>query len=92
MAGRPTVKPDENLIQDYVDQGYNKSEIAKLLHVSRPTLNKLINEHGLADGVAYDILNDDEIDRHVKEAKVHLPFIGERMVIGYLKSKGYVFC
>lgn len=89
MAGRPVINVDGTLIGEYVDQGFNKSEIANFLNVSRPTLYKAIEEHGLSEDVSYDVLSPDEVDRYVKEAKAHLPFMGERMVIGYLKSKGY---
>lgn len=50
-SGRKPFKSDkfEGLYSQYINREINKSEFAKLLEVSRPTLDKLIREYGNKD-------------------------------------------
>ena len=92
MAGRPNVAVDRGELESYLLQGFTKSAIAELLDISRPTLNKLIAAHHLHHISEQSEITDQEIDEIMEHAKAELPHLGERMVIGYFTSKGYVFC
>lgn len=88
MAGRPMVQIDLDVIQQGLDAGLTKIEIANTLNISRPTLNKILNDEFPDTG--YSSVTDDEIDSILLEAKLQLPNMGERLIIGYFKSKGFV--
>ena len=91
MVGQPNVDVDRGELESYLLQGFTKSAIAELLDISLPTLNKLIAAHHHHISEQTEI-TDQEIDEVMEHAKAELSHLGERMVIGYFASKGYVFC
>lgn len=80
MAGRPEKQIDIDQLQDLLDAGYTKKDIADQLGVCRNTLNKFLPPK--------QVISDEALDGEIIEAKTKLPEMGERLVIGFLRSKG----
>jgi ribosomal protein S13 len=90
MAGRPTVEVEKADLEKCIDEGHTKAAIARIVGVSRTTLDRLIVEHNLGRMFQKSILTDQQIDEVTKQAKEALPFLGERMILGYFASKRYI--
>ena len=65
-------------------------DISRILGVSRVTLFRHRKEAGILDNFCYSNLNDEEIEEKVIAIKHEMPEIGERMLLGTLKSQGII--
>lgn len=89
MAGHRKINIDHDMLKDAISAGYSKREICDGFAVSRPTLNRIISENEeLKARISYSDITDEAIDVLLLEAKLNLPNMGERMIIGFFKGKG----
>lgn len=89
MEGRPAKQFDEDEIIRLMEQGQSKSSIAAHMGISRPTLNKIIGDcPRLSTLSSFSNIVDEQVDQLVCEAKKELPLAGERIIIGFIHSKG----
>lgn len=86
--GRPKTLLDSEFIRSKLAVGCTITKIAEETGVTRNTLKRKMKESNIPR-LTHVTLPDVEIDNLLTEAKMSLPFAGERLMIGYLKSKGY---
>lgn len=75
------------LLRTLLQAGISKSQTARQLNISRPTLDTIITSHNLTHLTEKSNLSDQEMDVIMSDAKAELPSFGERMVIGYFQSR-----
>jgi len=88
MAGRPHKVLQVADVKVYIQGGYSKCQIAELLNVSRPTLNRFLRDSNIDHLLDKVEMSDNEVDDVTAAVKVRCPHMGERGVLGYFKSKG----
>lgn len=67
--GRPKVLISENTLLDLRELGYNWTEIAKMLMVSRWTINRRVRELNIEELTGYSKVTDDQLDQKILELK-----------------------
>ena len=69
--------------------GFTWTCIAKMLNVSRSTINRRVADHGLQDASKFSEKADAELD-HLTQDYIsrHGPTIGQSYLIGHLRSLG----
>jgi len=70
MAGRPTTHISLEDVQLYIRQGHNKTSIAQLLNISRPTLNGFLKSANIDHLLTKNVMTDEEIDERTSAAKI----------------------
>jgi hypothetical protein len=70
--------------------GVKWSEIAKLIGVSRMTLYRKRKEAGIENDFQYSSLTHEQLKHILLIIRETLPFNGERMLLGYLRSHGVI--
>lgn len=70
-------------------QGFTISEAACTLHVSRPTLYKLIREYHIKQNKFTDI-SDQDLDAAIIAVKQRHPHVGEVMLNGHLRAQNII--
>ncbi len=74
-------------LQRMLDLNFPISKVAEQLQVSRPTVYKAIETHGLNYRRFTDV-NEEEVQQRVAQIKTHHPNAGEVMVHGHLQAQG----
>uniref|UniRef100_A0A3B3BMS2 Integrase core domain-containing protein n=1 Tax=Oryzias melastigma TaxID=30732 RepID=A0A3B3BMS2_ORYME len=87
-TGRPRYDIDQEILEELLDVNLPVSCIAKLLGVSRSTINRRMREFGVSARQTYSTLTDEELDDAVIRIKNEMPSSGYRMVKGRLRSTG----
>lgn len=64
--------------------GFTVTQIAARFCVSRPTIYKLLRDAGIVLSQRFTAVNDNELDRTIREIKETHPNAGEINVIGHL--------
>ena len=82
MKGRPKFIIDHNIVDNLMQLRFNKTQIARILNVSRTTLWRHIGNMN-----SFTEINDDDLDRQVIDIKKMHPDSGERIIEGILRSR-----
>ena len=85
IMGRLKKVVDVSRVKQLLQSGLSKSRVAAVMKISRPLLYRRVKRNNIS---TYQSLTDAEIDTLVTSAQNELPSFGERMVLGYLRSKG----
>ncbi|KAA8577807.1 hypothetical protein FQN60_001058 [Etheostoma spectabile] len=88
-SGRPRVILSEEYVSELLNMGLSVKCIAKLVGVSRWTLQRRMNEWGLSVRGLYSDLTDDELDILVSAIHSSSPNAGYRMMMGLLRAQGH---
>lgn len=86
--GRPRFIIDKEQLEYLCSLSFSWTDMALLLGVSRMTLYRRREEFGMLDEPSR-VLNDSELKTKVSEIKNTLPGVGEKLILGRLKSMGY---
>ena len=87
VPGRPRLLVDHDQIVCLRDMGFNWSEIARLLGISRMTLYRRRMELGIT-GSCYTDISYHELCSVITEIREQMPDVGERMLNGALVARG----
>jgi hypothetical protein len=49
MAGQPKIEVNLDSLVDLIETGTSKTDVAKHFNICRPTLDRIIRDHGLTD-------------------------------------------
>ena len=85
--GRPVYEIDFGVVRELYSIGIPITKISSMLSIHRSTLYRHMNKHDVKLKRFDDISNDD-LDSVIKGIKRDHPFCGERMMAGFLISKG----
>lgn len=87
--GRPSVVIDVE--QVYALRGYHFkwNQIANIFCIHRSTMWRKLKELNYNFDQAYSNLSNEELKTEVKVIKQNHPLAGERMVVGFLRAKGF---
>lgn len=88
-SGRPRVILSKEYVSELLNMGLSVKCIAKLVGVSRWTLQRRMNEWGLSVRGLYSDLTDDELDILVSVIHSSNPNAGYRMMMGLLRAQGH---
>lgn len=86
--GRPRFIIAKEQLEYLHSLSFSWTDIASLLGVSRMTLFRRREEFGMLDEPSR-VLTDSELKTRVSEIKNMLPGVGEKLILGRLKSMGY---
>ncbi|KAK6475949.1 hypothetical protein HHUSO_G23946 [Huso huso] len=86
-CGRPRQNVSKEEIEHLLSLKTTLSDVASILGISRPTLNRLMREYQIT-GPTFSTLSDEQLDAAVCERKIHHPHVGEVMLNGHLRSRG----
>uniref|UniRef100_A0A7M5TT23 Integrase catalytic domain-containing protein n=1 Tax=Clytia hemisphaerica TaxID=252671 RepID=A0A7M5TT23_9CNID len=89
FLGDQPYKIDFNVLESLRDCHFNLSTIAKIFGIDRTTLWRKMKAEGFNVTLKYSDLRDEQLDTEVAEIKQSRPLIGEKMVCGILRSRGY---
>lgn len=84
--GRPSYSLRQDQLLALVDVGFNVSQIAELLQVSKRTIERRFVEFDISTRSYCDI-NNDELDARVREIKLFHPNVGSKNLAGYLAAR-----
>lgn len=86
--GRPRFDIERDQLEYLASMGFSWTKIADILGVSRMTVYRRRREYGLlADPL--DTIDDNNLDRVLRQMRADFPAIGETMVQGNLRATGY---
>lgn len=86
--GRPRFLISRNQLEYLRSLSFTWSQISSLLGVSRMTIYRRREEFGMLDEQTTE-LSDSELIALIEELRQELPYIGQVMVMGILRSRGY---
>ena len=88
-GGRPSFDIPPSILEELRGLGFTWTCIAKMLNVSRSTINRRVADHGLQDAGKFSEITDAELD-HLTQDYIsrHGPTIGQSYLIGQLRSLG----
>ena len=86
-GGRPSFDIPPSVLEELRGLGFTWTCIAKMLNVSRSTINRRVADHGLQDASKFSEITDAELD-HLTQDYIsrHGPTIGQSYLIGQLRS------
>ena len=85
---RPSVNVDLEEVKFLLSKGFSKTNVAKILGVSRQTLYNRDNASSQINLQKYSRMSTADLDQKVKEIKSNHPNDGEVMLNGHLLSRG----
>eukprot|EP00794_Sanderia_malayensis_P008210 gene8210-9090_t len=85
-AGRPKFCISKELLENFHETGMTWTRIGRLLHVSRSTIIRRVNEYGIES--TFSNISDAELDNFIREILSLTANAGETYVRGGLKSRG----
>ena len=87
--GRPSFVIQPEMLEDLLELGFSKQQIARLLGVSRWTIYRRVREYGLYHVSAFSDLSDAELDQKIRDyINRHGQTTGQVFLMGYLRSLG----
>ena len=87
--GRPSFVIQPETLEDLLELGFLKQQIARLLGVSRWTIYRRVREYGLYHVSAFSDLSDAELDQKIRDyINRHGQTTGQVFLRGYLRSLG----
>eukprot|EP00794_Sanderia_malayensis_P002134 gene2134-2422_t len=84
--GRPSFILTKPQLEFYLEHNFSVPTISKILSVSESTIKRRLKKHNLSISETYSDVNDDELDREVKELISKNPNCGYRRMHGLLSS------
>eukprot|EP00794_Sanderia_malayensis_P001485 gene1485-1642_t len=87
-AGRPKYDITEEQLQVLLQAGFKIPSIASLLHVSKRTVERRMQEFGLTASSRFSSISNESLDEMVREVKEMNSHCGSKLLAGYLRSKG----
>lgn len=84
LKGHPSYNLDLHQVASIKMLPFTMQDISNILGISRTTLWRRVKDSNLT----FDNVSDEDLDKKVENIKVIYPLIGERMVIGMLRSQG----
>ena len=88
-SGRPSFLIQPETLEDLLELGFSKQQIAKLLGFFRWTIHRRVREYGLYHISAFSDLSDAEIDQKIRDyVNRHGRTTGQVFLKGYLRSLG----
>ena len=88
QVGRPTIDVDSEDVHFLLSKGFSKTEVAKILGVSRQTLYNKSHSWAQTDFCKYTPISNTDLDLKVQDIKSIHPNDGEVMLTGHLRSQG----
>ena len=85
-VGRPTVDFDRSRAKQLISLGFTMVQISNALGISDGTLRRFRNQN--KDCKLYNEITDEELDSKISAIKSENSQIGEKRLLGLLKSKG----
>ena len=88
-GGRPSFDIPPSILEELRGLGFTWTCIAKMLNVSRSTINRRVADHGLQDASKFSEITDAEL-HHLTQDYIsqHGPTIGQSYLIGQVRSLG----
>ncbi|XP_062613957.1 uncharacterized protein LOC134275702 isoform X5 [Saccostrea cucullata] len=87
--GRPTFKIPQETLEFFLDNGFKVAEIARLIGVSKRTVERRLSENVLSVRQSYSQMTDEELEGEVNTIVTEYPHVGYRTVSAFLRSKGH---
>ena len=88
QRGQPRFVIHREQLLYLISLGFSWTSIASLLGVSRMTVYRRREEYNLLDDPS-NTLNDDELKDLLREIKREHPNLGQTMILGLLRARGY---
>ena len=87
--GRPSFVIQPEMLEDLLELGFSKQQIARLLGVSRWTIYRRVREYGLYHVSAFSDLSDADLDQKIRDyINRYGQTTGQVFLMGYLRSLG----
>lgn len=77
------------LLEFFVENGFKVAEIARLIGVSKRTVERRVKDYDLGIRQSYSPLTDHELEDEVKKVINDFPHVGYRTMSGLLQVKGH---
>uniref|UniRef100_A0A8W8MCH0 Integrase core domain-containing protein n=1 Tax=Magallana gigas TaxID=29159 RepID=A0A8W8MCH0_MAGGI len=87
--GRPVFKIPFETLEFFVENGFKVAEIARLIGVSKRTVERRLKDYDLGIRQSYSPLTDHELEDEVKKIINDFPHVGYRTMSGLLQVKGH---
>ena len=88
LPGRPKLSFDMEDLQCLQSIGLSLTKISEIFGISRSTLYRRMQEVGFTDRNRFSMCSDEELDGIIANLKSTLPHVGERIIIGHIRSLG----
>lgn len=88
VRGRPRIEVDTEQLEYLVETGFRVKDIAEMLHCSKRTIERRMSELSLRAS-DYSCISEGDLDDKVSELLSIHRQIGEKMLIGHLRSQGH---
>ena len=88
MVGRPSLNVDIEQVNVLREYHFNWTQIANIIDIPRSTLWRKLKKCWYNFEEKYSTISPEELKREIIVTKEKYPLTGEKMVIGFLKSKG----
>ncbi|XP_068700267.1 uncharacterized protein [Montipora foliosa] len=89
-VGRPRISLPKETIEGYFDMGYSVSQTAEACGVSRSALYCRMQQLGISYRDQFSSLDNNSLDREVRDIKINHPNCGEMMITGHLRARGVI--
>ena len=86
-VGRPRISLPKETIEGYFDMGYSVSQTAEACGVSRSALYCRMQQLGISYRDQFSSLDNNSLDREVRDIKINHPNCGEVMITGHLEQE-----
>lgn len=87
--GRPFFKIPFETLESLVENRFKFAEIARLIGVSKKTVERRLKDYDLGIRQSYSPLTDHELEDEVKKIPNDFPLVGYRTMSGLLQVKGH---
>ena len=88
-CGRPKFIISQEQLEYLMANGFNAADIGRMLGVSLSTVRRRMKEYGINTSRPFSDLSDDDLIDLLRETKKECPRSGYRMMLGYLRARGY---
>ena len=88
MVGRPSLNVNTEQVNVLREYHFNWTQIENIMDIHRSTLWRKLKKYGYNIEEKYSTISPEELNREIIAIKEEHPLIGEKMVIGFLRSKG----
>ena len=86
--GRPRFVIHSEQLSMLLEHRFSVPQIADMFGVSVSTIRRRMSDYGLSVGATYTDLDDDELDRLVRDIQYLFPMCGNRQMQGQLLARG----
>ena len=88
--GRPLIPIQESQIRFYIDHNFSVQHIADMMHCSRRTVERRMQDYGISSRSRYSTISDSELEAVISSFVSSNLNLGERSVDGLLRSQSVV--